>query len=281
MGYKKFFLYLIKRRITIIALVILIVIIFMGILANYVMPYDPLKIDPVNRLEPPSSTHFFGTDNYGRDIFSRVIYGARITLISGGYIVLFTVILGVIIGTVSGYYNMAGNILMRIVDVLMAFPPLILALGLMAAMGRGLPNVIIAVGIVYFTRIARITQGLTMQIKEESYVESGRAIGLNDVRILLRYIIPNLISPIIVQATFVFAFSILQMASLDFLGVGLPPAIPSWGGMLSEGRRYLTSAPWILIFPGLSIVLVVLSLNLVGDALRDTLDPRFRSEIGK
>jgi peptide/nickel transport system permease protein len=168
---------------------------------------------------------------------------------------------------------------MRLIDVMMAFPSLLLALVLMTIFGRGLLNVIFAVGITYLTRTTRIVYGMTLKIKEEVYVEAFRASGASDIRLLLKHIFPNLTSPVIVQATFTFAFSLLDMASLDFLGLGLPPEIPSWGNMLSEGSIYLSRAPWMLIFPGLFIVLTVLSFNLIGDFLRDQVDPRFRHDI--
>jgi len=167
--------------------------------------------------------------------------------------------------------------MMRIVDVLMAFPSLMLALAFMAILGPGLINVIIAVGMVYVPRVARIAYGLTLEIKRNPYIEAARAIGATHRRIITRYIVPNLLSPIIVQATFTFAFSLLEIASLDFLGVGVPPEIPSWGGMLNEGKLYITRAPWLLWAPGIFIVLTVLALNLVGDGLRDSLDPKLRN----
>jgi peptide/nickel transport system permease protein len=168
---------------------------------------------------------------------------------------------------------------MRLVDVVMSFPPLLLALALMAILGRGLSNVILAVGITYLTRTARIIFGLTLKIKEEVYIEAIRSVGAKNGRIIVRHILPNLVSPLIVQATFTFAFSLLQIASLDFLGVGLPPQVPSWGNMIAEGRLYITRAPGVLLFPGIFIILTVLSFNLVGDVLRDKLDPRFRDEV--
>jgi peptide/nickel transport system permease protein len=186
---------------------------------------------------------------------------------------------GICIGLFAGFYRNLDAVLMRIIDVMMAFPSLLLALVLMSIFGRGLLNVIFAVGVTYLTRTTRIVYGLTLKIKEEVFIDAFRAAGASNLRLIFRHILPNLLSPVIVQATFTFAFSLLDMASLDFLGLGLPPEIPSWGNMLAEGSIYLTRAPWLLIFPGLFIVLTVLSLNLVGDTLRDQIDPRFRHDI--
>jgi peptide/nickel transport system permease protein len=240
-----------------------------------------MGLNPAERLQGPSAAHWFGTDHFGRDLFSRIVYGARLTLIGGMGVVLYSVLLGVLIGVLSGYFRPFGFVAMRLVDVLMSFPSLLLALAFIAILGPGLANVIIAVGLNFLTRTARIIFGLTLKLKEEVFVEAIRSIGASTSRILFRHILPNLMSPLIVQATFTFAFSLLQIASLDFLGVGVPPQIPSWGNMVSEGRIYITRAPGVLLFPGIFIVLTVLAFNLVGDVLRDNLDPRFRDQLGR
>jgi peptide/nickel transport system permease protein len=255
---------------------ILVLALFSPIIATH----DPMGLDPGVRLQGPSAAHWFGTDHFGRDLFSRIVYGARLTLIGGMGVVVYSVVFGVAIGVLSGYYRQFGFVVMRLVDVVMSFPALLLALAFLAILGPGLTNVIIAVGINFLTRTARIIFGLTLKLKEEVFVEAIRSIGANNARILLRHILPNLMSPLIVQATFTFAFSLLQIASLDFLGVGVPPQIPSWGNMISEGRIYITRAPGVLLFPGIFIVLTVLAFNLVGDVLRDNLDPRFRDQLG-
>ncbi|SIQ35379.1 ABC transporter permease [Halanaerobium kushneri] len=276
---KSFFKKLFRRKITIIGAVILVIIISMALLSPLIAPYDPMKINPIDRLQKPNSTHWFGTDNFGRDIFSRIIYGARITVLSGFGVVIFSIVFGVILGSLSGYFDTLGMFIMRIIDVVMAFPPIMLALALVAILGQGLINVIVAVGAVYLTRTARITYGLTLKIRKDAFVEAAVAEGAGNGRVLFLHIIPNLISPIIVQATFTFAFALLQMAALDFLGVGIPPQIPSWGNMLSSSQDYITRAPWLLLFPGIFIVITVLSFNLFGDALRDRLDPKFKDEL--
>jgi peptide/nickel transport system permease protein len=265
-----------RRKVSLIGFSWLILLTFIAIAAPVITVYPPLKINPSVRLLSPCPEHWFGTDSFGRDVFSRTVYGTRQTLLAGASIVGFSLFFGVLFGAVSGYFRGLGTVIMRIMDILMAFPDIMLALALMAIFGRGLFNVIIAIGIVFTPRVARITYGLTLEIMENTYVEAARALGVPSWRILTRYIILNALSPIIVQASFTFAFCIIAVASLDFLGVGVPPYIPSWGGIVSEGRTYLTRAPWIMTFPGLAIVITTLSLNLVGDALRDALDPRLR-----
>jgi len=268
-----------SRKIAIAGICFLLLLVFMALFASFIAPIDPMDIDPANRLLPPGKGHVFGTDNFGRDIWSRVVFGSRTSIISSLGVVLFSVTLGIVIGLAAGYFKALNAPFMRIIDVMMAFPSLLLALVLMTIFGRGLINVILAVGITYLTRTTRIVYGMTLKLKEEVYIEAFRAAGASNIRLLLRHIFPNLASPVIVQATFTFAFSLLDMASLDFLGLGLPPEIPSWGNMLSEGSIYLVRAPWMLLIPGIFIVLTVLSFNLVGDVLRDQVDPRFRHDI--
>jgi peptide/nickel transport system permease protein len=267
------------RKIALVGLAFLVLLLMLAIFAPLVATHNPLDIDPVERLQSPNRNHFLGTDNFGRDIWSRIVYGARTSIVSSLGVVLFSMTLGILIGLIAGYFKRLNAPFMRIIDVMMAFPSLLLALVLMTIFGRGMVNVILAVGITYLTRTTRIVYGMTLKLKEEVFIEAFRAAGASDFRLLLRHIFPNLTSPVIVQGTFTFAFSLLDMASLDFLGLGLPPEIPSWGNMLTEGSIYLVRAPWMLIFPGIFIVLTVLSFNLVGDVLRDQVDPRFRHDI--
>ena len=270
---------ILKRKIALIGVIILFLLAFVSIFAPLITKYDPMAINAIERLKPPDAKHWFGTDNYGRDIHSRIIYGSRLTIIGGFGVVVFSIFFGVFIGATSAYFKNYGLIMMRLIDIIMAFPSLIVALVFMVILGRGLMNVIIAVGIVHLARTARIIYGSTLKIIEETYVKAAISVGATDNRVLLYEILPNLISPIAVQITFTFALSILQIASLDYLGLGVSPQIPSWGNMLSEGRVYIVRAPWLVIFPGIFIALVVLSFNIVGDLLRDELDPRFRSQI--
>jgi len=276
--YRALCMFMRKRKTGMVGISLLCLILLLAILAPFVAPYNPGRIDPSERLQSPSSKYLFGTDRFGRDIFSRVLYGARLSLLTGASIALLSATLGVFIGAASAYSPAVGSILMRGTDALMAFPEIIMALALMAITGGGsLFNVIIALGVVYAPRMARTAYGLSLRIREFTYIEATRAIGSGHLRILLRHLIPNLLSPVIVQSTFTCALAILGAAALDFLGVGVPPDIPSWGTMVSEGRIYITIAPWVIVFPGLAVVLLVLALNLVGDTLRDALDPRLRT----
>ena len=268
-----------RRKIAFAGLIVIAILAVCAVLAPFIATFDPQEMNPVDKLRSPDGTYFFGTDNFGRDIFSRVVFGARTSLTGSAGVILFSLSIGVLVGVSSGYFRKIEPYLMRLIDVLMAFPPLLLALVLVSILGRGMGNVIIAVGATYLTRTTRIVYGLTLKLREEPYIEAAVSSGVKQKWIILKHILPNMMSPLIVQATFTFAFSLLDMAALDFLGLGIPPSIPSWGNMLSEGRMYLTRAPWLLIFPGACIVLTVLSFNLVGDVLRDRLDPHFRRDI--
>ena len=268
-----------RRKIAFAGLIVIAILAVCAVLAPFIATFDPQEMNPVDKLRSPDGTYFFGTDNFGRDIFSRVVFGARTSLTGSAGVILFSLSIGVLVGVSSGYFRKIEPYLMRLIDVLMDFPPLLLALVLVSILGRGMGNVIIAVGATYLTRTTRIVYGLTLKLREEPYIEAAISSGVKQKWIILKHILPNMMSPLIVQATFTFAFSLLDMAALDFLGLGIPPSIPSWGNMLSEGRMYLTRAPWLLIFPGACIVLTVLSFNLVGDVLRDRLDPHFRRDI--
>ena len=262
------------------ALAALVAIVVAALGAPLWATHDPLAVNAPARLSPPGAEHWFGTDHFGRDTFSRVVYGARQALLIGVGAVGFALVFGVAIAVLSAWMPRLGHLLMRAVDVLMAFPALLLALALIVVLGRGVGNVVVAVGAVYLATTARVVYGLALRIKAEGYVEAAESMGGGTGRIALRHMLPNLASPILVQASFVFAFAQLQAASLDFLGLGLPPEIPSWGNMLAESRIYITRAPWLLMFPGAMIIVTTLSLNLVGDALRDHLDPRLRGAFG-
>lgn len=257
----------------------LCLVVLAAIFAPLIVPYDPLEIDPVVRLTPPGAEHLFGTDHFGRDTFSRSIYGARMAIVIGIGSVFVALVAGGLTGMLSAYYTRLGNVLMRVVDVLMAFPALLLALVLMTLLERSVVNTVLVIGIVYATTTARILFGMTLKLKGEVFVDAATCSGAGNASILFRHILPNLVSPLLVQASFIFAFAQLQAAALDFLGLGLPPEVPSWGNMLSESRIYVTRASWLLLFPGALIILSVFSMNLVGDALRDSIDPRFKNDI--
>jgi peptide/nickel transport system permease protein len=269
----------ISRPLALVGLMILIAICAGAVFAPLLAPYDPSKLAPDGRLLPPSAAHWFGTDQFGRDTLSRVIYGSRLALVIGIGVVSFALMTGVPAGIFSALFPRVGRIVMRMIDVLMSFPALLLALGLIVILGRGVSNAIIAIGVVYLTTTCRITYGLALRLRTETYVEAANSLGAGVAWTIRKHILPNLISPLLVQASFVFAFAQLAAASLDFLGLGAPPEIPSWGNMLAESRILITRAPWLLFFPGLSIAITAFSLNLVGDALRDQLDPRFRNMI--
>jgi peptide/nickel transport system permease protein len=238
---------------------------------------NPRRMDVSVRLARPSAAHWFGTDDVGRDVFSRVVHGARLSLLVGAAVVTLSFVVGVSCGLVAGYYRALDNGVMRVMDGLMAFPAIILAIALMAALGPSVTNVIVAIGIVYSPRVARVVRGSVLVIRETPYVEAARALGASDLTLLARHVLPNCLSPVIVQGSFVFAAAVLIEAALSFLGVGVPPYVPSWGNILSEGRLYIQQAPWLVVYPGAAIMLTILGLNLVGDGLRDVLDPKIRS----
>jgi peptide/nickel transport system permease protein len=264
-----------RRRSTLIGLGLVGVALVVGLLAP-LLAGDPLRIDVARRLTAPGQAHWFGTDDVGRDVWSRVVYGARLSLLVGVAVVLFSFSVGMTAGLSAGYFRRLDNPVMRVMDGLMAFPAIILAIALMASLGPSVLNVVVAIGIVYAPRVARIVRGSVLVIRETAYVEAARALGASDVVVVARHVLPNCLSPVIVQASFVFAAAVLTEAALSFLGVGVPPYVPSWGNILAEGRLYLQQAPWLVLYPGGAIMLTIFGLNLLGDGLRDLLDPRLR-----
>lgn len=262
-----------------IGLIWLCLVLLAAILAPLIAPFDPYEINPVARLTEPGWPHILGTDHFGRDTLSRAFYGARMSIVIGFGSVIVSLLTGGVIGMISAYFTRLGHFLMRGVDVLMAFPALLLALVLITILERSVANTVIVIGIVYATTTARILYGMTLKLKNEVFVDAAIVSGAGHFSILFRHILPNLLSPLLVQASFIFAFSQLQAAALDFLGLGLPAEIASWGNMLAEERIYVTRAPWLLIYPGALIILTVFAMNLVGDALRDGIDPRFKDSI--
>jgi peptide/nickel transport system permease protein len=270
---------LVSRKTVLVSLILLIVLVAAALLAPLVSPYDPYKLSIVNRLKPPSAAHWFGTDDFGRDVFSRVVYGGRLSLTVGFAVVVLSSVLGIVLGLVAGFFRRADKFVSRLIDAMMAFPDILLAISLVAALGPSVLNVVIALGIVYTPRLARIVRASTLVIRELPFVEAARALGVSTLRIVAVHVLRNLLSPILVQGTFIFAYAILAEAGLSFLGVGVSPDIPTWGTMISAGQQYMGSADWIMVFPGIAIVLSVLSLQLVGDGLRDVLDPRLRKEL--
>jgi len=244
------------------------------ILAPWISPYDPYDMNPINRLREPSATHLFGTDRYGRDVLSLVLYGGRQSLMIVSSVGVLVLCFGGMFGLVGGYFRYGDAIVMRLMDALMAFPSMLLALVLVFIWGTGAKNVILALTITYMPRVARVARASVLAVKEEDFVTAAKATGADTSRILLRHILPNVASPIIVQVTLVLASVFLTEAALSFLGVGIPPHIPTWGNIIASGRDVMVEAPWLIAFPGSTIVLTVLSFNLVGDALRDIMDPK-------
>jgi peptide/nickel transport system permease protein len=265
-----------SNPVALVSSIIVLLAVGVAIAGPLLTPYNPNFLDPVIRLLPPSSEHWFGTDDLGRDVLSRVIAGTRISLAIGVSVTLMAALLGSILGLVSGYYERMDAVIMRIMDGLMAFPSILLAIALMASLGFGTVNVFIALVIVYTPSVARLIRSQTLVLRQMTFVESARSIGLRDADILRRYVFANTLSPLIVQCTFVMAFAIISEASLSFLGAGVPPEDPTWGNMLRDGQRVLQRAWWLAVFPGVALVVTILTLNLIGDALRDALDPRAR-----
>lgn len=265
---------LIRRPPAVAGLGILAVIVLLALAADWVAPYAPSKLSIVSRLQGPSSAHLFGTDEFGRDVLSRTIYAGRISLAVGGAVVVVAALIGVTLGLFAGYFRRLDAPLSRLIDAMMAFPDILLAIALVAALGPTAVNVVLALGIVYAPRVARVVRASTLVIRELAYIEAARALGVPTPVILVRHVLRNLASPIMVQGSFIFANAILAEAGLSFLGVGVSPDIPTWGTMIAMGRQFMDQASWIMWFPGIAIVASVMSLQLVGDALRDLLDPR-------
>lgn len=260
-------------------ILLLCVIALSALIANYIATHDPLLLNPVIRLQKPSAAHFFGTDALGRDVFSRTVYGGRVSLIVAISVALLAMFLGVILGLLASFIRWADHLIMRIMDGLMAIPDILLAIALMAVIKGSLGTVILAITIPQIPRVVRLVRSLALTLREQPYVEAAHAIGTKMPIILMRHVLPNMITPLIVQATFIAASAVLTEAVLSFLGVGVPSHIPSWGNMISESRNYIVVAFHIIIFPGLFLTLTVLSINMVGDGLRDVLDPRLANQI--
>jgi len=266
---------LVKRRAAMTGLAIVVFFILLAIAAPLVAPYDPIATSWSAVRKPPSAAHLFGTDDIGRDVLARIIWGSRASLLAGLVSVMLALAVGVPIGLVSGY---AGGVLdgtvMRLIDAMLAIPFLILAIALAAFLGPSLTNAMIAIGVTQMPVFARLTRAQVLSVKHEDYIEAARAVGNPQTRIVLRHILPNIVPPLLVQATLATAMAIIAEASLSFLGLGQQPPNPSWGSMLNTARSFMAQAPWMSIWPGLAIFSLVLSLNLFGDGLRDALDPR-------
>ena len=269
--------HVLRNPLSLSGLIIIILLILLAVLAPFIAPYDPFATDPLQKLQPPSTKHLMGTDGLGRDILSRVLYGTRISLWIAILILVTAGIFGTIVGIVAGYAGgFLDNILMRITDIFMAFPRLILAMAIAAALGPSLTNVVIAISFGAWTVFARLARSRAIAVREEDFVEAARALGASNLRILFKHILPMALSPVIVQATLSMGGIILTAAGLGFLGFGAQPPTPEWGVMVSDGRNFMPHGWWVSTFPGLAIMITVLGFNLLGDGIRDILDPRMR-----
>jgi peptide/nickel transport system permease protein len=267
---------LFRRRLVLAGAVILAAVALLALFAPWLTPYDPMALKILDRLQSPRATHWFGTDELGRDVFSRVIFGARYSLLIGALVVLISMVCGVLLGLAAGFFRRLDGPVMRLVDAMMSFPDILLAIALVAVLGASMSNVILALAIVYTPRVARVVRASTLVVRELLFIEAARALGISTWRILFIHILHNIASPILVQATFIFAYAVLAEAGLSFLGVGVPPVLPTWGSMISSGQQFAHQAIWLVVFPGIAIILSALSLQMVGDGFRDLLDPKLR-----
>lgn len=268
-----------KNRLSVIGLVIILILFSVALTAPIIAPYDPMKIDVYNVLSPPSPSHPLGTDELGRDVLSRMIWGSRVSLKVGFIAVGIAIFIGSLIGSIAGYYGRAIDaVLMRFVDVMLAFPTFFLILAVIAIVEPGISTIMIVIGVTGWMDVARLVRAEFLSLKEREFIMAARTIGASDLRIIFRHILPNALSPVFVAATFGIAGAILIESSLSFLGLGVQPPEPSWGNILTSGKDNITVAWWLSLFPGLAILITVLSYNLVGEGLRDALDPRLWSE---
>ncbi|HEX2282416.1 MAG TPA: ABC transporter permease [Thermomicrobiales bacterium] len=263
-----------RDRRAVVSATIILIIAFLAIAAPVLPIQSPDAMNLTNQLAPPSLEHLLGTDSFGRDILSRVIYGARISVAVGFVTVLMALVLGATSGILAGYFRgPIDSVLMRIMDTLLAFPSILLAIALVGVLGPGQFNVMLGLGIVYAPAFARVARAKVLSVRSREYVTAAQAVGASDARLLFRHIVPNSLGPIIVQATVAYAFAIIAEAGLSFLGLGVPPDVPSWGSMLTEARKYIQMDPWFALIPGTALSIAVLSITLLGDSLRETLDP--------
>jgi peptide/nickel transport system permease protein len=263
-----------RSRMAQVGILITVVLALLAIGAPLFTDIDPTMLDTTMILRQPSSNHLFGTDEFGRDVLSRVLYGSRISFVVGLSVAGLTTLVGLIAGALAGYFSAIDNVIMRVMDIFMAFPDILLAIGIMAVLGSSLFNIIIALSIIYTARTARVVRSSILDLKQRDFVMSAQVVGASTGRIIVRHLLPNCLAPLLVQQTYILAISILAESALSFLGVGIPPEVPTLGIILADGRDQLQYAPWLALFPGVFISLIVLGLNLLGDGLRDVLDPR-------
>jgi peptide/nickel transport system permease protein len=267
---------LLRHRLFMTGLVLFLIIAITAILAPWITDVDPNRLSMRNKFKPPGEGWVFGTDSFGRSLWSRVVWGAQLSMLIGASVVALNAVFGILIGAAAGYFRRIDNLLMRINDALMAFPAILLAIAVTSVLGPSTFNVILALGIVYIPRTARIVRSSVIVLREMEFVQAAVAAGAGHWRILTRHILPNAMAPVIVQLSFLFAFAVLSEATLSFLGVGAVPPTPTWGNIMSEGRDFMREAPWIITIPGIALMITVMGLNFLGDGLRDVLDPRLR-----
>lgn len=267
---------LLRHRLFVTGLILFAIILALAALAPWITTADPTKLGIRTKFRPPSADFVFGTDNLGRSLWSRAVWGARLSVEIGVTVVLLNAIFGTSLGALSGYFRRLDRPLMRVNDALMAFPAILLAIGITAVLGPGTENVILALAVVYIPRTTRIVRASVLVLRETEYVQAAVAAGAGDWRILRTHVIPNALAPLIVQLSFLFAYAVLTEATLSFLGLGAVPPTPTWGNIMAEGRQYMVEAPWIITIPGILLMITVMGLNLLGDGLRDVLDPRLR-----
>jgi peptide/nickel transport system permease protein len=270
---------LFARRVVLFAALLLLTMVVMAVLCTWVLPYEPMAMKVSQRLKAPSWNHWSGTDELGRDITSRIFYGARYSLAIGAGTAVMAAFFGTLMGLLAGFFKSLDAVLMRLVDAMMAFPDILLGIALVSILGASPVNVVLALTLVYTPRVARVVRASTLVIRELPYIEAARAVGLSTPRLLFNHILPNLMSPILVQLSFIFAYALLAEAGLSFLGVGVGAEIPTWGTMVASSTQYADRALWTLVFPGLAIVLTALSLQVLGDGVRDLLDPRLKGSV--
>lgn len=270
---------LLNHRSFMVGLTLFGAVVLMALLADLIAPHDPLRNNFRYRLGAPNETHWLGTDRAGRDVLSRIIHGSQVSLRIGLMVVVVTAVFGAVIGGLAGYFRRVDNLVMRVMDAMMAFPGILLAIAIAAVLGPSEFNAVLALSITYTPRTARVARAAVLVVREMPYVEAARAVGAGHMRILLTHVLPNGLTPLIVQLSYIFAIAILAEAVLSFIGVGPPPPLATFGNIIADGRDYIQEAPWICLYPGLAIAITVLGLNLIGDGLRDALDPRMKVDL--
>lgn len=269
-----------RNRLAMLGLALMSAILLLAVFADVIADYTTqvVGMNMAQRLQPPNASHWFGTDGYGRDVFARIIHGSRLSLSLSIISMMIAVAIGSMIGAISGYFGgRVDDVLMRLMDMLLAIPPMLMSISIVAALGRSMANLMLALALAYMPVFARVIRSSILSVKDQEFVEAARACGTSDARIIMRHIVPNAVGPIIVQATLAMGSSILTISSLSFMGMGIQPPQPEWGTMLYEGRDLIRTSPYLVIFPGIAIALSVLSLNLLGDGMRDALDPRLKN----